>query len=106
MSDRPGLDKILEQFTKTDGPIHNGPFDCRETDLAMSMPHPKNHVIELMAEAICAASHSREYWLSLNEADKSVWRNHARAALSVVEPAINWSHFVNMPEIDGDDVVY
>ncbi|NDB70200.1 MAG: hypothetical protein EB015_19775 [Methylocystaceae bacterium] len=72
MSDRPELDKILKQSTNTGGPIHNGPFKNRKIDLAMSMPHPKNHVIELMAEAICAVSQSHDCWLTLNDADKSV----------------------------------
>jgi hypothetical protein len=72
----------------------------------MSMPHPRNHVIELIAEAICSASRSPAYWRSLSDQDKDGWRNEAKAALSVVEPALNWSHFVNMPDNVAEDLIY
>lgn len=100
------LDKILNQSTKADGPIHNGPFDSQELDLQMSMPHPKGRVTEMMAKAICAANHSSDHWQTLNDSDKEQFRVLARAAMAVVEPAIVWGHFVNMPQINGEEVIF
>lgn len=101
----PEINKVLNQFAKTDGPIYNGPFDSREIDIQMSIPHPRGRVIEMMAKAISAANHSPEYWHTLDDSDKEQLRITARAAISVVEPAVNWGHFIDT-ENYSDEVIY
>lgn len=71
----------------------------------MSIPHPKGRIIEMMAKAICCSSRSSEYWNSLTDKDKEGWRRDAEAALSVVEPAVVWGHFIKTDEY-SDELIY
>ncbi len=69
-------------------------------DRMMATPHPRNHVVELMAQAM----RGEDKWQSLSAPEKEIWRGYASAALKTVEPGINWSYFVNHP--DSDERVY
>jgi hypothetical protein len=69
-------------------------------DRMMATPHPRNRVVELMAQAM----RGQDKWQSLSAPEKEIWRGFASAALQAVEPAINWSHFVTHP--DDNERVY
>ncbi len=69
-------------------------------DRMMCTPHPRSYVLDRMAQAMCG----QERWADRPDDEKKIWRSYASEALKVIEPAINWSHFVHHE--DDPDIIY